>query len=127
MKLEGNGANIDDFLNDLNFVAATPDDTVEYDPDAINPNADRESESHVLNDDGTVDTSYDVSPTASANDESSVNNEPEEPDTPTEFQAKEPNHVAVQKRTSGVLKVVYIMVAIMAILCTILYIIFSQV
>ena len=65
MKLEGNGANIDQFLNDLKFVAATPDDSVEYSPDAINPNSnDDKSESLLLKDDGTVDV-FSNSPHAS--------------------------------------------------------------
>lgn len=56
MKLEGNGSNIDQFLNDLKFIAATPDDSVDYSPDAINPNStDNNSESLLLKDDGTVD------------------------------------------------------------------------
>ncbi len=60
MKLEGNGSNIDDFLNDLNFVATTPDDSVDYDPTAVNPNADRNFDSPLLKDDGTVETEFDV-------------------------------------------------------------------
>lgn len=56
MKLEGNGSNIDQFLNDLKFIAATPDDYVDYSPDAINPNSSEDnSDSLLLKDDGTVD------------------------------------------------------------------------
>jgi hypothetical protein len=58
MKLEGNGANIDKFLNDLQFVTATPDDSVEYHPDAINPNGAEVGVSPLLKDDGTVDSLY---------------------------------------------------------------------
>ena len=62
MKLDGSGSNIDDFMNDLNFVAANPDDSVDYDPNAVNPNADRNVDSPLLNDDGTVETTLEVTP-----------------------------------------------------------------
>ncbi len=58
MKLDGSGANIDKFLNDLQFVTATPDDFVEYQPDAINPNGGDTGVSPLLKDDGTVDNFY---------------------------------------------------------------------
>ena len=58
MKLEGNGANIDKFLNDMQFVTATPDDAVDYHPDAINPEGKDMGVSPLLKDDGTVDNLY---------------------------------------------------------------------
>jgi hypothetical protein len=76
MKLEGNGSNIDDFLNDLNFVATNPDDSVDYDPNAINPNAGNTNfDSPLLKDDGTVEETLDFTPKEEAPAE------PEEPQT----------------------------------------------
>ncbi len=88
MKLEGNGSNIDDFLNDLNFVASNPDDSVDYDPNAINPNAGNTNfDSPLLKDDGTVEETLDFTPKeeAPAEPEEPQTDEPEKTDNTSIF------------------------------------------
>ena len=78
MKLEGNGSNIDDFLNDLNFVASNPDDSVDYDPNFDSP---------LLKDDGTVEETLDYTPKeeAPAEPEEPQTDEPEKTDNTSIF------------------------------------------
>lgn len=126
MKLDGNGSNIDDFLNDLNFVATTPDDSVDYDPEAINPNADnRNLDSPLLNDDGTVETTYDLSPATEIREEMQTTNSL--PSAPTAGTAIADYAAAPKKSADNTWKIISIIFAIMLVLAFLLFLVISQI
>ena len=124
MKLEGDGSNIDQFLNDLKFVAATPDDAVDYSPDAINPNADSDgADSPLLKDDGTVDPLFNA-PVAAGNSETPKDEIPEESLSSIPEEEEEAAFPEEQNQPTGHSKTWLIVLAILVLLALIAAVIF---